>query len=84
MWGAAQFFPDFEGWFLWLFVGNGVIYLQNALLEEKMVSYIRGPTLMAIAWPNFLVGALLTSSFIVVWIFMMRLPRTLKSLGELD
>ena len=49
-----------------------------------MVSYIRGPTLMAIAWPNFLVGALLTSSFIVVWIFMMRLPRTLKSLGELD
>ena len=84
MWGAAQFFPAAEAWFLWLFVGNSLIYLQNALLEEKMVSYIRGPTLVAIAWPNFLVGALLASSFVVIWIFGMRLPRTLKSLAELD
>ncbi|MGB1585704.1 MAG: CDP-alcohol phosphatidyltransferase family protein [Thermoplasmatota archaeon] len=84
MWGAAQFFPEAESWFLWLFVGNAVVYLQNALLDEKMVTYLRGPTLIAIAWPNFLPGALLASSFVVIWICGMRLPRTFRALGELD
>ena len=84
LWGAGQFFPAAEAWFLWLFAGNGVIYLQNALLEEKMVTYIRGPTLMAVLWPGFLVGALVLSTFIVLWIFLMRLPRTLAAIPTVD
>lgn len=84
LWGATQFFPDAEAWFLGLFLGNGLIYLQNALLEEKMVSYVRGPTILAIAWPNFVLGAVVVSSFIVAWIFLMRVPRTLRALGEMD
>ena len=84
MWGAAQFFPSYETWFLALFLGNGLLYLQNALLEEKMVSYLRGPTIIAIAWPDFIAGAVLLSTFIVAWIFVMRLRRTWRALPSME
>lgn len=84
MWGAGQFFPEAADWFLALFLANGILYLQNAVLEEKMVSYLRGPTILAITGPGFLFGALWLSTFIVVWLFIMRLPRTLGALGQLD
>ncbi len=84
MWGAAQFFPPQEGWFFWLFVGNTLIYLQNAVLEEKVISYIRGPTILAIAWPDFLAAALLLSSFVVLWILVLRMPRTLRGLRTME
>lgn len=84
MWGAGQFFPEAANWFLALFLANGILYLQNAVLEEKMVSYLRGPTILAITGPGFLLGALWLSSFIVAWIFFMRLPRTVHALGSLE
>lgn len=84
MWSAAQFFPQYEPWFLWFFLGNGLIYLQNAVLNEKMVSYVRGPVILAIAWPGFIYGGLALAAFCIGWIFIMRLPRTIRGLGRLQ
>lgn len=84
MWGAAQFYPFAETWLFALFLGNALLYLQNAVLEEKMISYLRGPIILAVAWPEFLLGALVLATFLVSWLLIARIPRTFKALGELD
>lgn len=83
MWGAAQFYPFAEAWLFALFLGNALLYLQNAVLEEKVISYLRGPIILAVAWPSFLLAALILATFIVGWLFAVRIPRTFKALGRL-
>lgn len=81
MWGAAQFFPAAEAWLLFLFLGNTVLYLQNALLGEKVIAYIRGPVLAAVAFPDALLAGLAVGSFIITWLLVMRLPSTWRALN---
>ncbi len=84
MWGAAQFFPFAEPWIFALFLANALLFLQNAVLEEKMVSYVRGPFILSVAWPPFLLAGLLLASLIVVWMLVWRMPRTFKALGSMQ
>lgn len=83
MWGASRFFPFAEAWIFGLFLANAILFLQNAVLEEKMVSYVRGPIILAVAWPSFLLGALVLASFMVAWMLVARLPGTFRALGRL-
>ncbi len=83
MWGAALFFPFAETWLFALFFGNALLYLQNAVLEEKMISYLRGPIILAVAWPPFLLGALVLSSIIVGWMLVFRLPGMFRAMRDL-
>ncbi len=83
VWGATQFYPEAETWLFLLFLLNTLLFLQNALLEEKMVSYVRGPLILSVAWPGFLFGALLLASFLVLWLLIARLPKTFGALGDL-
>ena len=81
MWGAAQFFPAAEAWFMVLFLGNTLLFLQNALLGDKVIAYIRGPVLVAIAFPATLVGGLVLASLILLFLLVARTPRSLRALG---
>ena len=83
MWGAAQFYPFAETWLFALFLGNALLYLQNAVLEEKMISYLRGPIILAVAWPEFLLAGLALATFIVTWMLAARLPTTMRALARL-
>ncbi len=84
VWGATQFFPEAETWLFLLFLLNTLLFLQNALLEEKMVSYVRGPLILSVAWPDFLLGGLLLASFLVLWLLIARLPKTFRGLAALS
>lgn len=78
LWGAILFHPDQTVIWIALFGLNVLLYLQNMVLEEKVVSYVRGPVLMAIALPDLLwlsIGGGLT---IVSWLFITRLPATVR------
>lgn len=83
MWGASRFFPFAEAWLFGLFLANSLLYLQNAVLERKMISYIRGPIILAVAWPEFLLGGLILASYLVAWMLIARLPSMFKALGRL-
>ncbi len=84
MWGTAQFFPFAETWIFGLFLANALLFLQNAVLEEKMVSYVRGPFILSVAWPPFLLAGLLLATLLVGWMLLFRMPRTIKALGALE
>ena len=58
LWGAAQFFPEYGAVYAYLFVINVALFLQNTLFERKIVSYVRGPVLLAVAFPDTLVLSL--------------------------
>lgn len=83
MWGAAQFFPEAETWLFVLFLMNALLFLQNGLMEEKMVSYVRGPVILSVAWPDFLLGGLLLATFLVTWLLVFRTPEMVRALGRL-
>lgn len=75
LWGATLFFPDAEGWILLLFAANVLLFLQNSVLDDKVVSYVRGPIVAAVAFPQILFGALLLASITVGFLLLVRLPR---------
>lgn len=83
MWGAAQFLPHYALWIMLLFFGSIVLFLQNALLDQKVIAYVRGPVLLAVLTPTVLPGALLLPGFITVWLILWRTPATLRALGRL-
>jgi len=80
LWGASVFFPEAALWLALLFVGNLLLYVQNAVVGSKAVSYLRGPVLAAVAFPQTLLAALLIDGFIVAWLLAARLPRTIRRL----
>jgi phosphatidylglycerophosphate synthase len=80
MWGATQFFPDQAAWLMLLFFGNVVLFLQNALLEEKVIAYLRGPILIAVALPPTLPGALAVTTLIVGFLVVVRAPAMFRAL----
>lgn len=75
VWGATKFFPAVEGWLLLLFLANVLLFLQNSVLGDKVVSYIRGPIVGAVAFPQVLLGALLLATFTVTFLLIARTPR---------
>jgi phosphatidylglycerophosphate synthase len=84
MWGTAQFFPFAETWLFALFLGNALLYLQNAVIEQKMISYVRGPLILAVGWPPFVLAGLLLCTLIVGWMLIARLPGTFRALGKMS
>ena len=75
VWGATKFFPEAEGWLLLLFLANALLFLQNSVLGDKVVSYVRGPVVAAVAFPQVLLGALLLATFTVTFLLAVRTPR---------
>ena len=80
MWGATQFFPQQAGWLMLLFFANVVLFLQNALLEEKVIAYLRGPILIAVALPETLPGALAVTTLITGFLVIVRVPAMFRAL----
>jgi phosphatidylglycerophosphate synthase len=83
MWGATQFFPEDALWIMLLFLGSIVLFLQNALLEQKVIAYLRGPVLIAVLYPAVLLGALAVPAFVTAWLVLWRMPATLRALARL-
>ncbi len=83
MWGAALFFPFAETWLFGIFIANALLFLQNAVLEHKMVSYVRGPIILSVAWPPFLLGGLILATVIVAWMLVFRLPAMFRAMRDL-
>lgn len=82
LWGAGRFNPEAEMIYYALFGGNLLLYVQNQFLDEKMVSYVRGPVLASVVFPDTLLLALFIPSFILVWLMVARLPRTFQKAGN--
>jgi len=82
MWGATKFFPAAEAWIMLLFLANVLLFLQNALLGDKVVSYVRGPIVGAVAFPQVLLAALLVSTFTVGFLLVVRAKRSWKALAK--
>ncbi len=80
LWGAARFHPDQAWAWIALFGLNVALYFQNIALEEKVISYVRGPALMAVAFPDVLWLSIAGGLTIVVWLFSTRLPATVRHL----
>ncbi|MHB1262047.1 MAG: CDP-alcohol phosphatidyltransferase family protein [Thermoplasmatota archaeon] len=76
MWGATKFFPAAEAWIMLLFLANVLLFLQNALLGDKVVSYVRGPVVGAVAFPQVLPAALVVCTFTVVFLLVVRAKRS--------
>ena len=83
IWGATQFFPEHEGWLLLLFLANALLFLQNSVLGDKVVSYVRGPVVGAVAFPQAVLGALLVATFTVTFLLLMRLPRLAVAIARM-
>lgn len=83
MWGAAQFLPEASLWIMLLFLGSIVLLLQNALLDQKVISYVRGPILIALLYPTVLPGALVVAGFVTAWLLLWRTPATMRALRRL-
>ena len=82
LWGATRFFPDEAPWLLAILFGNLALFAQNAILEEKVIAYIRGPILIAVVIPQTLAVALVMSSIILGFLLLVRLPPTVRALGR--
>ena len=80
MWGATKFFPGADAWIMLLFLANVLLFLQNALLEEKVVSYVRGPIVAMVAFPQLLLPALLVATFTVGFLLGVRARRSFWAL----
>lgn len=80
LWCAAQFYGF--GWALVaLFLLNALLYGQNMVLDEKVVSYMRGPVIAPIIVPDSLYFALAIAFITVGWLLLWRVPRTLRILA---
>lgn len=79
LWGASRFHPDAAAWFLLLFVLNGALYLQNARLDEKVVSYVRGPIILTVTFPDVLVIGIAMTLLVTVFLLVVRVPATFAS-----
>jgi phosphatidylglycerophosphate synthase len=76
MWGATKFFPAAEAWIMLLFLANVLLFLQNALLGDKVISYVRGPVVGAVAFPQVLPAALVVCTFTVGFLLVARTRRS--------
>jgi phosphatidylglycerophosphate synthase len=83
IWGATQFFPQAESWLLLLFLANALLFLQNSVLGGKVVSYVRGPVVAAVAFPEVLLGALLVATFTVTFLLLARMPRLMVAVARM-
>ena len=83
VWGATKFFPAQEGWLLLLFLANVLLFLQNSVLGDKVVSYVRGPIVAAVAFPQVLLGALLVATFTVSFLLLVRTPRLATAVARM-
>lgn len=82
MWGATRFFPDQTTWLMFLFLGNIILFLQNALLNEKVIAYLRGPVAIAVAYPQTLAGGLVVATAIIGVLLVIRTPATFRALAR--
>jgi phosphatidylglycerophosphate synthase len=82
MWGATRFYPDQTTWLMFLFLGNIILFLQNALLNEKVIAYLRGPIAIAVAYPQTLWGGLLIPTVVIATLLLLRTPATLRALAR--
>lgn len=82
LWGATRFFPDESAWLMAILFGNLALFAQNALLAEKIVAYVRGPIVIAVALPQTLAVALVMSSLILGFLLAVRIPATVRALGR--
>jgi hypothetical protein len=82
MWGATKFFPAAEAWIMLLFLANVLLFLQNALLGDKVVSYVRGPVVGAVAFPQVLPAALVVCTFTVGFLLVARARRSWAALAR--
>ncbi len=82
LWGATRFYPDQSPWLMAILFGNLALFAQNAILEEKVIAYVRGPIVAAVALPQTLAVALVMSSLILGFLLLVRLPATARALGR--
>lgn len=83
MWGASRFFLDWAAWVLaGLFVLNLLLYGQNQILGEKVVSYVRGPVIVPIVVPDMLYVGLGMAGLIGLWLLAWRVPGTVRALAS--
>lgn len=81
LWGAAQFQPGYYPWLIGLFFANTVLFVQNALLEEKFIAYLRGPVVVGVVFPDAMWGALLVPSVVLGVLLGLRVGPTMKALA---
>lgn len=82
LWGASRFFPDWTGGvLLGLFTLNLLLYGQNQVLDEKVVSYVRGPVLVPVVVPDMLYVGLGMASLVGLWLLFWRVPATARTLA---
>jgi len=82
LWGCTLFFPHEGGWIMALLLANGLLFLQNALLGDKVVSYVRGPMVGAVAFPQALPAALVVASVTVGFLLVVRAGSSWKALAK--
>ncbi len=82
LYGATRFFPDEAPWLMAILFGNLALFAQNAILEEKVIAYIRGPIVAAVVFPQTLAVALVMSSLLLAFLLVVRLPATARALGR--
>ena len=82
MWGTTRFFPEAEAWIMLLFLANVLLFLQNALLGEKVVSYVRGYMVAMVAFTQLLLPALLLATFTVSFLLVARARRSFVALAK--
>ena len=82
MWGTTKFFPQAEAWIMLLFLANVLLFLQNALLGEKVVSYVRGYMVAMVAFTQLLLPALLLATVTVVFLLAVRMRRSVRALMQ--
>ncbi len=83
LWGATRFHPD-QAWAWWsLLALNGALYAQNVVLEEKVVTYVRGPVLLAVAFPDVLWLAIVGTLLVSIWLIGTRLPATMRRVNAM-
>jgi len=82
MWGATRFYPEHTSWLMFLFLGNIVLFLQNALLNAKVIAYLRGPIAVAVAYPQTLAGGLVLPTIVITVLLVLRTPATMRALAK--
>lgn len=82
LWAATVFIPA-QAWAWWTLLGlNAALYVQNVIVEEKVVSYVRGPVILAIVVPDVLWLAVVGTLLITGWLILTRLPATFSAITD--
>ena len=79
--GAALFEPDAQTWLFALLLGNFLLLVQNAILEQKVIAYLRGPILGGIAFPEIMPGALVLCTAVLCFLILVRGAATIHALA---